>query len=746
MVSQDVVVGADDTPTLDASTNLDTVTVTESDLHNTPVFDQDFIATMTPFLDASSGSSGGVTIIVDGVEMQNVPISASAIQEIRTNNDPYSAEYTRPGRGRIEIITKPGSPEFHGEFNFIIRNAELNAKNYFALVRPPESREIYEGHLRGPLGRGGSTSFIIASSLRWRDGAAQVNAIGPSGLIQENVLTPSRTFEATGRVNHDFSDAHRISVGYNFENEINRNDGVGGIVLPTAGYNTNFREDDVIFSDRIIINPNLINQLQIVLEKQEDVTVSTTNKEALIVSGSFVDGGAQADVARTENTFHINEVLAWNRGRHYLSFGVQVPQSSRRAVDDHTNRLGTYEFGSIADYNAHQAYSFTEEQGPGRGLYWINEIGGFVEDQIKFTPKLQAALGLRYDKQSFIPDYNNFSPRISVSYAPDKDKTILRFGAGVFYDRTGGDFPATVVLHDGVALHSVQLLNQQYPLPSGTNLTTVPTNLVRFDPAIRSPYAIQYSVGVERQFHKTATVTAAYRGSVQAKGFRSVDVNAPVLPANPSLTANYPRPDPNFGEIQQIESGGRALLNALDVSFRGSAGRVFSGQAQYTLSHFMNNTGGIRVFPQDQYHPNAEWGRADQDRLQRFNLIGNINQGHWLALGVNATLYSGTPYSETTGDDNYHTGLANARPAGVGRNSLQAGGTADLDLQWGHDFRVGKAKGDKAKILSCGASAFNVLNRTNYTDYIGALSSSLFGHPTTALPGRRLQFSAGYRF
>jgi hypothetical protein len=56
------------------------------------------------------------------------------------------------------------------------------------------------------------------------------------------------------------------------------------------------------------------------------------------------------------------------------------------------------------------------------------------------------------------------------------------------------------------------------------------------------------------------------------------------------------------------------------------------------------------------------------------------------------------------------------------------------------------AKGEKAKMLSCGASAFNVLNRTNYEDYIGALSSSLFAHPTTALPGRRLQFSAGYRF
>ena len=188
------------------------------------------------------------------------------------------------------------------------------------------------------------------------------------------------------------------------------------------------------------------------------------------------------------------------------------------------------------------------------------------------------------------------------------------------------------------------------------------------------------------------------------------------------------------------------MLNALDLSFRGSAGRVFSGQAQYTLARFRNNTGGINSFPQDQYNPNAEWGRADQDRLQRLNLIGNINPGHWLTLGVDASLYSGPPYSETTGNDNFHTGLANARPAGVGRNSLEAGGTADLDLQWSHDFRVGKAKGDKAKMFSCGASAFNALNRTNHMNYIGALSSSLFAQPTTALPGRRLQFAVGYRF
>src|ERR1019366_9302644 len=99
-------------------------------------------------------------------------------------------------------------------------------------------------------------------------------------------------------------------------------------------------------------------------------------------------------------------------------------------------------------------------------------------------------------------------------------------------------------------------------------------------------------------------------------------------------------PNPAFGKIQQIESGGRTLLNALDVSFRSQNGRWFTGQAQYTLSRFEGNTGGINWFPQDQYQPNNEWGRSTQDSRHRLNLIGNINPDHWLTLGVNLTLYS----------------------------------------------------------------------------------------------------------
>jgi hypothetical protein len=88
-----------------AADNLDTVALSRQSLDDLPIFDQDYIGTMSRFLDAGSIATGGVTIVVDGVEASRAGVSASAIQEVKIDNDPYSAEYPRPGRSRIEIIT-----------------------------------------------------------------------------------------------------------------------------------------------------------------------------------------------------------------------------------------------------------------------------------------------------------------------------------------------------------------------------------------------------------------------------------------------------------------------------------------------------------------------------------------------------------------------------------------------------------------------------------------------------------------
>ncbi len=758
IIRQSVTAGSNQSLSTDSAANRDTISISGNDLRKLPAFDLDYVSALSSFLDPSSASSGGITLIVDGIEMKNVGVSPSAIQEVRINNDPYSAEFSRPGLGRIEITTKPGSPDYHGEFNFLFLNAIFNARNYFAVTRPPEARRLFEGNFTGPVGRGKHTTFMASGEYGQRNTDATVDAIELSGPINLNVPTPQTNSQASLRVTHDFSPAHRLQVGYNYEADSSSNSDVGDLVLPEAGTNDSSREDDLIFNDRIIVSPSLINQLLVTFEKDENATNSITNARAIQVDGFFVGGGAQADFSGTENTIRVNEVVSWSHGRHDVRFGVQLPQFSRRAVDDHTNRLGTLSYASLANYPANPTtdlgtpQSFTAEQGIGRGIYWANETGAFFQDQIKFNPRLQLTLGLRYDWVTYLTDNNNFSPRLAIAYAPGKGKTILRLGAGVFYDRTGGDFPATFKLHNGLVLDSVQLLDPTAQQLASGAFSSIPSNIVREESNIRAPYTIQSSFGIERQISKKTTITATYRNSVQIKSFRSRDANAPILPPDPSLTVDYPRPNPAFGQIQQIESGGRQLLNAFDFSLR-SQSRWFSGQAQYTLSRIENNTGDITHFPQDQYNPNAEWGRANSDRLHAFNIIGDINPDHWLSLGINASVYSGTPYTETTGTDDFHTGLGNARPLGVGRNTLQARATANVDLQWEHEFNLTKAKDEDAKVISTGISAFNVLNHTNYSDYIGYINSmdpitqvSRFMQPSSAQPGRRLQFSIGYRF
>ena len=94
------------------SENLNAISVNQELMENLPVFDQDYVATMSRFLNTGLVGTNGVTLVVDGMESTRVPVSPSAIQQVKINQDPYSAEFSRPGVGRIEIITKPGSTEY----------------------------------------------------------------------------------------------------------------------------------------------------------------------------------------------------------------------------------------------------------------------------------------------------------------------------------------------------------------------------------------------------------------------------------------------------------------------------------------------------------------------------------------------------------------------------------------------------------------------------------------------------------
>jgi hypothetical protein len=370
-------------------------------------------------------------------------------------------------------------------------------------------------------------------------------------------------------------------------------------------------------------------------------------------------------------------------------------------------------------------------------------LGGFAQDEIRVRSNLTVVMGLRYDWQNYFHDNNNVSPRASVAFAPATG-VVVRGGAGLFFDRSGPGPIQDLLKYDGTRLLRYVVSDPGYPVafPSGQPLSAAPSSIVTFAPGVVIPFSLQYSASVERALRKGTSASVTYTGTRGYEQFRSRDVNGPLSPMYLS------RPNLSYSVVRDIESAGLARSNSVQFTLKGQIAPRSTGSVQYTLSKAMNDTSGVNWMPPNSYDLSLEYARADFDQRHRFDFIGTFNSGSWANLGVALALYSGRPYSITSGRDDFNTGTANARPAGVARNSLEGPGYADLDLRWSRELPLhlagGTAKPGPSAIV--GIDAFNVLNRVNYARYIGTLTSPFFGQAISAQSARQLQLSVRVRF
>jgi len=741
--TESVTVGASDSAaqvSTEISANQSSTTLDRNALDRVPVFDQDYISTISRFLDSTGIGTNGVTLIVNGVEANGPGVTASAIQEVRVNQNPYSPLFARPGRARLEIITKGGTPDFHGSLNFLFRDSTFDARNAFAEVKPPEQRRYFEGSVTGPLTPGGKTTFLAGLNEDFLDLQAIVHAQDLHGPIQQNVPNPTRHFFGSGRIFHDFSANDQFWIGYSYERRTVHNQGVGGTALPEAGTDLNFQEHEINISYRHVVSTKWVNQLRFLVGHFDNRTASLNTDPAIVVQGAFTGGGAQADFRRTEYHFDGADIVSYASGKHAWNFGIDVPDISRRGYDDFTNSAGSYTFGSLAAYQASLPSTYVLQRGVGHLIFLEKVLGAFIEDNIRIKSNLSVSLGMRYYWQNYFYDApHNFAPRVAFAYAPSKNsKTVVRGGAGLFYDRTGPG-PISDLLHfNGVTLLRYILENPAFPA-TPVQLAGFPTSVATLDPRARMPRTLQYSAGLERQVTARSSFTATYVGSRGMDLFRSIDANAPLAP--PYLLV----PDPALGQVRQIQSEGYQKSNAIELTFQGKPSKYFTGQVQYTLSKTYNNTSGITFFPANSYDPSNEWARSDLDRRHKLDLLGSSQPTRFLTFGLGLSVYSGLPVNVTTGSDNNGDGVVNDRPANVPRNSMHGPGLINLDMNVSHDFALSKSR-EHAKNLSVSLSSFNVLNHVNDVTYIGVITSPFFGHAVAAQPPRRMQINLQFKF
>jgi len=710
--------------------NTDYLQLDQTSLEHMPMKEGDPLAIPTLFLEPAVLGSKGPQLIVDGVEESTLDLPTSAIKEIYVNRTPYSAEFGRPGNGRIEVITRQGSRHhYRGTVSFMLRNSAFDARNAFAESRPLLQRPIGEGQLSGPLSN--RITFFVAGRYVHRNQASVIDAVTPTGSLRENFPVTGVDAHGFGRLDFRLDKRNQLSLSYKYKDKSRQNQTVGGFDSPSRATDTLDRENEVRLFETATVSEGFLNEVQLTYKKQSNSTASLSSDPAIIVLDTFNRGGAQQSQAQTETVGVGQDIATAVKGRNTFRFGIAARPRFFEAFNT-TNFGGTYMFSSLPDYVAKQPYVFMENQGNPSVSFQLTEYSAFIQDETRLKPSVSLSLGARYELQSNLTYYKNVAPRAGLAFAPGKGATVIRAGAGLFYDRLPDVMEEQLLLYDGSHGLQVVVPSPSYPV-TPAQIQSTPPSVVRMAPGIRTPTLFQTNLSIDQKLGKGKNyLTLDYTYIKGFRLYRMRNINAP-------LPTTGQRPNPSFINIDQFESTGSSKSNILSATLKASPRPRFDFMAQYTYSHTIDDTSGMFSLPANNYDLRPERGRSDLDRRHRLNLMASYTLPFTFRFGTVVVVNSGIPYNITTGVDSDNDTVANDRPPGVSRNTGLGPGFAQVDVHLSRPFHFMKNK--HRPRFELGVDVFNVLNTVNYKDYIGTLTSGFFGRANAANPPREVQLS-----
>jgi Carboxypeptidase regulatory-like domain/TonB dependent receptor-like, beta-barrel len=503
------------------------------------------------------------------------------------------------------------------------------------------------------------------------------------------------------------------------------------------------------------------------------------------------------------------DTMTWTRGAHTMKGGFEY-----RNIESQFQFLGSTEitYNSITDFIDNRPAAvqvaldspvFTPQQ-----YYLI----GFMQDSWRATDRLTLDLGLRYDFYSVVkeksgfakpffvednafstdpdnfynPDKDNFSPRLSATYAIDP-LTAVRAGFGLFYGP--GQFEDRIQpIENYIERRRVQAAD----IPS--NGLAYP-----FDPAIYrnllsvrgythdrpDEYNVQYGVSVSRELPGAVNLTVGYTGSQGKDMFlrgvgNTLDVNTRLREAPTVGQVDYKTSACVDGLVingNPVQGCGYASYNALQVSATRRFRSGLTGGLQYQYSRNKGTTQGSNeaATTQNTFDYETEYGTNPQDIPHTFNgsLVYLVpGSGFWTSgwrVGGIVNARSGVPINVVIArPDNVTVGTAtltnipggNSRgtqrpdvvpgvapylkdgvrwlnpaafttpqPGTFGnlpRNALRGPAFWQADLMFSKDFRFLDTQGLQVRV-----EIFNIINRLNYENPAATLPNGTPGVPFT---------------
>jgi hypothetical protein len=153
-------------------------------------------AMMTSGLSFSGLNARGNSVMIDGVDNNDIAtngvrptISQEAVNEFQINRNGYNAEFGRAIGGVINLVSKSGENQFHGNIYNYFRHEQLDARNTFATgqLKDPSFKRNQPGFtFGGPFVKDKSFFFAAYEGLIRRESAITTILTDPS-ILQPTV-------------------------------------------------------------------------------------------------------------------------------------------------------------------------------------------------------------------------------------------------------------------------------------------------------------------------------------------------------------------------------------------------------------------------------------------------------------------------------------------------------------------------------------------------------------------------------
>jgi hypothetical protein len=720
----------------------------------------------------------GISAARNQLGSQRIQYAQDWIQEFQVMTNQVAAEFGGASGGMLNAITRSGTNQYTGRAYGFFRQGKWDATPAFATSKPPLDQERFGVLSGGPIRK--NRLFYFGGVERFNNNAT---VFVTSAFPPANGGFPAATTQTIGMAKADYqiNNANRLRARFNIQRQLNTNNGVGGTSTLEHGTETNNPGTDTVGEWTSTLAPNLLNEARAAYTTFSTTTTcnySTINPpgtwfERNYPGGSF--GCTQLLGQLVENQFSANDTLAMVYGGHQLKVGVQW-FGVRRMSTSRQTRDGQYRFDRdiLFDINNPNSYpsAFNVLAGPVGFSLFGTSWGTFVQDSWTVTNNLTLNAGLRYDLDGQLDtlnqflengkglhplakDTNNVSPRAGIAWTPFNDgkRTLLRGGGGIYYDQEHvnmvGLMMSTLIQVDRSyridanvssfnpfwpdIARARALLAAAYARNTIPDLAALPTQIATVTdvaPNAQTPNTAQVTGGVAHDFRHGFTASADV---VYARGrdqYLQRDVNLDPV--------RYTRINPTYGAINQFTNEGWFRSKALLMAAGWVPNSRQTIRLAYTLGKNVSNTatnlqGGTATNPLDLA---VDEGPANNDLRHVANLSGTAAIPYGIQLAMITSYRSPFPYSATTTLPNPSGVPVGWRPEP--RNARR--GDSFLSV----DARLSKVLPFNQRAAVTGfVELFNLTNHLNYTSYVGAVTSSLFGQPTAADAKRRLQL--GFR-